>query len=94
MKKILISALTALALNAIAAPQLEKQNLSVLCGDAVVVVNALKTTYGETPIIKFNAENMQYGMFVNPAVKSWTYVAFKNNTACIIASGAGFEPID
>lgn len=64
------------------------------CDDTKKIVNTLKQTFKEMPFVfgKTNdAAKSVMSLWVNPTTKSWTIVATKKDTTCVIGVGDNFE---
>ena len=69
----------------------------MFCDDTTAITTALKTEYNEVPIIYGVADddvNSIMTIWVNPHEESWTIVATKNNTSCVIGFGQKLKVIN
>jgi len=69
-------------------------NFQAPCYNTTALLNALKNTYKESPIIMGKATDKAestMSLWSNPIENSWTIVATKNNLSCIIGSGTNLK---
>jgi hypothetical protein len=78
----------------VAAP--EAVATQIVCDNTKKLVSSLKEEYNEQPIVIGRASDEAASimtLWYNPATKSWTILATKDDTSCIIGIGTGLEVI-
>lgn len=66
----------------------------IYCDDTKKIVNTLRQTFREMPFVygKTNDDAKSVmSLWINPTTKSWTIVATKKDTSCVIGVGDNFE---
>jgi hypothetical protein len=69
-------------------------NFEAPCYNTKVLLNELKNTYKETPIVVGKANDVAEStmtLWVNPLNDSWTIVATKKDLSCVIGTGTHFK---
>jgi hypothetical protein len=66
------------------------------CFDTNKLFSELKTKYKETPIILGIASDQiksTMSFWINPIEETWTIIATKKDTSCVIGSGVNFKVV-
>jgi hypothetical protein len=74
----------------------EVVNVTIICYDTATLTKTLSEKYKELPIAmgKSNDEAQStMSIWVNNQEKSWTNVATKQTTSCVIGTGTSFEVV-
>lgn len=72
----------------------ERVSTDMYCDDSKSIVKSLREDYKEAPIIIGKASDEAGSimtLWLNPQTKSWSIVATKDNTSCIIGVGENFD---
>jgi hypothetical protein len=72
----------------------EISSADMYCDDTKTIVKTLREDYKEAPIIIGKASDMAGSvmtLWINPETKSWSIIATKDNTSCIIGVGEKFD---
>lgn len=72
----------------------EKLSADMYCDDTKTIVKTLREDYKEAPIIIGKAGDMAESImtfWINPETKSWSIIATKDDTSCIVGVGEKFE---
>ena len=67
---------------------------TLLCDDTEIIIKKLRETYQEYPLLVGKAGDQAgsvMSMWLNPQTKTWTIIASKDKTTCIIGVGENFE---
>lgn len=85
MKKFLLSVLL---LPAVAMAQPVTVEKPVVCEKLHIVIESLQNSnYKEVPIWSGIDEKSKYALFANEKTKTWTFIQFNQNIACILGVG-------
>ena len=93
MKKVLVTIVALMSLTALAG-ELEQRDM--YCDTTKSIVETLKSKYYEMPVITGKADDEAGSImtiWTNPANDSWTIVATKDDTSCIIGVGKNLKVI-
>lgn len=75
-------------------PPKEIVTFEAACYDTKTLLNGLRETHKEYPIIVGKADDVAGStmtFWIQPIEKNWTIVATKGNLSCIIGSGTDFK---
>lgn len=63
--------------------------IPVVCTTLKELIDTLKTKHEELPIMlgEDSSNNTKYGMFFNGQTKTWTFIQFDKEDACILGFG-------
>ncbi len=67
----------------------------IICDKVKTVVEALDENYQEVPIWtgKDASDETRYSLFINKQTKSWTFIQFTSEIACILGTGQDSKEI-
>jgi len=87
MKKLILPIL--IAASAASSAFASDQQINVKCGDFNAIVKVLTEQYKELPnTIMANSEReTKYVFMTNTKTNTWTYLAVKDDVACVLATG-------
>lgn len=72
----------------------ERLPTDMYCDETQAIVKSLREDYKEAPIIIGKAGDMAGSImtfWINPETKSWSIIATKDETSCIIGVGENFD---
>lgn len=95
MKKTLVFVAAMLYLASTPAQQPYRSNKPVMCDSLENVSSTMKDKYGEEPI--WYGEDLEgngkYVMLANLQTRTWTFVQFTKDWACVLGVGTGSAPM-
>ena len=59
----------------------------VICDSTAVILTALKEKFAETPVWIGKGQETGYLLLVNKESKTWTFLQYTNEIACILGAG-------
>ena len=71
--------------------------LEAVCDDTQLVTKRLFNSFGEVPIIRGLTSDVSgtiMTMWINPKENTWTIIATKDNTTCVIGYGKDFKLLE
>lgn len=79
----------------IANAQVFQSRKPVICDKVKTIIEALNENYQEIPIWtgKDAADETRYSLFINKQTRSWTFIQFTSEIACILGTGDGSKEI-
>lgn len=69
----------------------------MLCDDTKIIVDSLKETYHEIPVIMGKTGDEAGSVmtiWINPSSETWTIIATNKDYSCVVGSGDKFTVID
>lgn len=66
----------------------------IVCDDASIMLPWFDSEHGEKPVwIGDIKENVRAALVLNPETRTWSFVIYNMETACLIEDGQGFKEI-
>ena len=71
--------------------------IEILCDDTKIISEELRDKYNEIPVVMGKTNDVAgtiMTLWTNPISNTWTIVATKNETSCIVGTGEKLRVID